>query len=86
MDRIEAKLVAIHSISQTEGGKALVEFGDELIDAAKYDLVHVIRADDFAQIAGAQNTVKICERFKWFLETDLEALLEAYGIESEEDE
>ena len=84
MERIESKLVAIHSISQTEGGKALVEFGDELIEEAKYNLVHVIRADDFAQIAGAQNTVKICERFKWFLETDLEALLEAYGIEPEE--
>jgi hypothetical protein len=84
MERIEAKLVAIHSIAQTEGGLALIEFGDELIEEAKYNLVHTIRADDFAQIAGAQNTVKVSNKLKFLLESDLEVLLESFGIEPEE--
>jgi hypothetical protein len=84
MDRIEAKLVAIHSIAQTEGGLALVEFADEEIESARYDLVYEIHAADFAKIAGAQNTVKVCNKLKWLLESDLEVLLKQFGIEPEE--
>ena len=85
-DSTERKLVAIHSIADTEGGRAIVGFLDEMVEQAKNDLVNSIRADDFAQIAGAQSTVKTCEVFKWFLTSDLETLLSAFNIEHSDEE
>jgi hypothetical protein len=82
----EAKLVAINSIAKTTGGEALVDILNDLIHQAKNSLVEDIRADDYTQISGAQATVKICRLFRWYLESELEDLLTAFGIEKEEDE
>lgn len=79
------KLVAIHSIRSTDAGSALIEYADGLIETAHQDLVHKIRADDFAAVAGAQAVVKLLEGFKWLLQSETEDLLTAYGLELEEE-
>jgi len=84
----KADLIALNGVAKTPGGQILIDYADHLADVAKNSLVHEVRADDYAAVAGAQVMVKICELVKDLMQTDLEVLLAEYGftLEGEDDE
>lgn len=85
-DPKKADLIALSGIAKTPGGQILIDYSDHLADVAKHNLVHEIRADNYAAVTGAQVLVKLCELFKDLLQSDLEVLLAEYGYNLEEDD
>ena len=82
----KADLIALHGITKTHGGQVLIDYAEHLAEMGRTSLVHEVRANDYAAVAGAQVLVKLCEEFKSLLQRDIEVLLAEYGYTLEEDE
>lgn len=80
----EQKLYAINSVARTEAGTALREYIENEVEWHKNRLVHIVSANDAAEVAYSQAAVRLGTGLIWLLTAPIEDLLRQHNINHDE--